>query len=130
MKKIIAFSIGLLFSSVYAQSRNEIDIAQAAAVLVRNTDFIETCHVLSAQGLTHEQIIEQLMQTDENRAYFWIHRKDEGEGQYKETLERIEHVSKVAGACLLVLVFAVGIFLELYSPNKNNFYSMYDDCDL
>lgn len=130
MKKIIILSMGLLFPVVQAQVLSAVDITYAVTVLAHTTDFVETCHVLCAQGLTHDQIIEQLMQSDEIRAYFWMGRNDGEEDQYKAKLEKFERVSGVAGACLLGLVFAFWVYLEIYYPNKNNFYSAYyDDFD-
>ncbi len=61
MKKIIFLLIGFLFPSVYAANFNNAEITEVTAELMHNTKFVETCRALYQQGLTAEQIVEQLM---------------------------------------------------------------------
>lgn len=61
MKKIIFLSIGLLFSSAQAIDLKQADIAQAAAELVKNSEFVIRVCAMHQQGLTVEQIAEELV---------------------------------------------------------------------
>ena len=61
MKKIIFLSIGLFSSSIQAQSFSQVDITLAAAALAQNSELMGTCRALYQQGLTTEQIAEQLV---------------------------------------------------------------------
>ncbi|QQR49756.1 hypothetical protein IPF37_02840 [bacterium] len=67
MKKIIFLAVGVfLFSSIQARVHSDVEIAQA---LLQNNEFVATCCVLSKAGLTHDQIVAQLMQSDKKVAY-------------------------------------------------------------
>ncbi|QQR49749.1 hypothetical protein IPF37_02805 [bacterium] len=69
MKKILVLSIGLLFSSVQAQAYSEAEVPHVAAELMQNPALIEKCVQLSAQGLTPEQVLAQLLESEDKQAH-------------------------------------------------------------
>ncbi|QQR49753.1 hypothetical protein IPF37_02825 [bacterium] len=70
MKKIIFLSIFLLFSSVQAQELSAIEIDQVAAALIKNPKIVTKVRALNEQGLTTNQIAEQLLSRDVKSAHF------------------------------------------------------------
>lgn len=71
MKRIIVLVSCLMFSPVQAQTNCEVEIIQAAEKLMCNTELVEKCDALFAQGLTTEQIVDALMRANEKNAYVW-----------------------------------------------------------
>ncbi len=67
MKKIMFLVVSVfLFSSVQAHTPTAVEVAQA---LLQNNEFVMTCCALSKAGLTHDQVVTQLMQSDKKIAY-------------------------------------------------------------
>ena len=67
MKKIIVLAVGLSCASAYAQVTSEIAMAQA---LKHSTELVKMCRVLHEQNISLEQFIEQLIECDNDQAYF------------------------------------------------------------
>ncbi|QQR49755.1 hypothetical protein IPF37_02835 [bacterium] len=117
MKKIIFLSIGLLFSSVHAHVLSEAEITQAAVVLEHHPELVARVHTLCAWGLTHEQMVAQLMQTSEARAYLLLGDPDYEKDKNKraQELTPIEIILSL-GVPLCVLI--IGLYFELQSQEK------------
>lgn len=112
MKRIIVLSIGLLFSSVHAQSSCEAEVAQVAEILMYESALVEKCIQLSAQGLTAEQVVEQLMQTSEARAYVGQGEDD----QHKVTWAERSRIEKAVVVVIVLALIAANIYGTIYPP--------------
>lgn len=66
MKKIMILSISLFFSSVQATNCTEQEVI---SMLAQNPALVEKCVQLSAQGLTAEQVVEQMFEGQDQQAH-------------------------------------------------------------
>lgn len=117
MKKIMILSVGLLFSSVQAQALSSAEITQAATVFAHNTELVARIHALCEQGFTHEQVVEQLMKSDEARAFLMpgdpVYEKDKN-----KRAQKLTPIEMILALGVPVCVLIIGFYFELQSQAK------------